>query len=84
MGVHIEVVDGECSTGRHKVGDVLVIEHATPAGMCLGAWNALAPYVTALLFGANFPWEPEEGTARIHCPDPNGITFELKRIGKEK
>ena len=48
--------------------------------MCLGAWDAVAPYVTALLFGGNFPWEEKKGFATIHCPDPKGITLELERI----
>jgi hypothetical protein len=30
--------------------------------------------------GGDFSWEEEKGTATIHCPDPKGITLELKRI----
>jgi len=82
--IRVTVVGGECPARRHKVGDVFVVEETTPAGMCLGAWNAIAPYVMALRFGTNFPWEPEQGFARVHCPDPKGITFELRRVEKEK
>jgi hypothetical protein len=40
----------------------------------------VAPYVTTLLYGGNFPWEKENGVATIFCPDPKGISLELKRI----
>lgn len=59
------------------------MRETTPGGMRLAAWHALSPYVMALRFGVNFPCEPEEGIAHIHCPDPKGITFELKRFGQE-
>jgi uncharacterized repeat protein (TIGR04076 family) len=48
--------------------------------MCLGAWNAITPYINTLLFGGNFPWEDEECYTLVHCPDPKGINLELKRI----
>ena len=84
MPVRILVKQGRCPDGgRHKEGDSYVVDDATPGGMCLGAWNAVAPYVTALQFGANFPWEREQGVATIHCPDPKGITLELRRVDDE-
>jgi uncharacterized repeat protein (TIGR04076 family) len=46
----------------------------------MGAWNAIAPYISTLRYGGNFPWEEEEGVATIHCPDPKGITLELRRF----
>ncbi|HIE50503.1 MAG TPA: TIGR04076 family protein [Armatimonadetes bacterium] len=79
MAVTITVKGGVCQGGIHQVGQVITVERTTPSGMCLGAWNAVAPYVTALLFGADFPWEREKGLATIHCPDPQGITLELRR-----
>ena len=48
--------------------------------MCLGAWNSIAPYVTTLLCDGNFPWEKEKGVATISCPDPEGISLELRRV----
>ncbi|MBL7077618.1 MAG: hypothetical protein ISS31_09105 [Kiritimatiellae bacterium] len=30
--------------------------------------------------GGNFPWEKDEGTVQLHCPDPKGITFLLERV----
>ncbi len=80
MHIHIIVRDGNCQGKIHKVGQVLTVEQTTPEGMCLGAWNAIAPYLTALRYGGSFPWEKEEGVAIIHCPDPKGITLELRRI----
>lgn len=79
MAVVITIKRGKCQGGFHNIGDMFTVESTTPSGMCLGAWNAVAPYVCALLFGGNFPWEQEKGVATIHCPDPKGITLELKR-----
>ncbi len=51
----------------------------TPESLCRGAWNAISP-VIALQCGSDFPWEKESSHATIHCPDPRGITLEVKRI----
>jgi len=80
MAVLITIKDGKCNGGFHEVGRTFTVKHTTPEGMCLGAWNAIAPYVTTLLCGGDFPWEKDKGVATIHCPDPTGITLELKRI----
>jgi uncharacterized repeat protein (TIGR04076 family) len=79
MPVEISIVKGKCQGGYHKLGDKFIVDHLTPP-MCLGAWNAIAPYVTTLLYDGNFPWEKEKGTATIHCPDPKGIALEIRRI----
>ena len=78
--VRIIVKDGECRGERHKVGQEILVEKTTPGGMCLGAWNAIAPYLTALRYGADFPWEKENGVITIKCPDPKGIVLELRRV----
>ena len=57
MAVVITIKRGKCQGGFHSIGDTFTVESTTPSGMCLGAWNAVAPYVCALLFGGNFPWE---------------------------
>ena len=79
--VRITIKGGECNGEIHEVGQEFIFDRATPAGMCLGAWNAIAPYLTALRYGSNFPWEEEEGFIAIRCPDPKGgIILELRRI----
>jgi uncharacterized repeat protein (TIGR04076 family) len=80
MTIRITIKEGQCSGKIHKVGDVFTVEQTTPGGMCMGAWNAIAPYVTTLRCGGNFPWEKQKGVATIHCPDPKGITLELRRV----
>ena len=80
MTVQIKVKAGQCQGNRHDVGQVFTVDQTTPGGMCPGAWNAIAPYLTALRYGASFPWEKEKGTATIHCPDPEGITLELRCV----
>ena len=80
MPISITIKGGKCQGGINKLGQEFIVEGTTPEGMCLGAWNAISPYMVALLYGANFPWEKEEGYTLIHCPDPKGITLELRRI----
>lgn len=81
--VRVTVTGGKCSDNLHEVGQVFAVDETTPGGLCLGVWNAIAPYLTALRYGGNFPWEDEEGVATIGCPDPDGITVELRRIERE-
>lgn len=80
MPIRITVLEGRCSTKTHQVGQVITVDGTTPAGVCLGAWNAMAPYITALRYGANFPWSKEKGVTTIHCPDPQGLTLRLERV----
>jgi len=80
MQVRITVKAGKCQGGLHKIGQEFTVGWTTPEGICLGAWDAISPYVIALLCGGNIPWEEEAGVTTIHCPDPKGITFELRRI----
>ncbi len=80
MPVRIEVTKGKCQGGINKVGQVFIVDHTTPEGMCTGAWDAISPYVMTLKYGGDFPWEKEKGFAEIHCPDPKGIVLELRRI----
>lgn len=82
MPIRITIKEGQCQGRINTVGQTFIVENTTPAGMCQGAWNSIAPYVTALRCGANFPWEDQEGYALIHCPDPQGITLELRRISQ--
>jgi len=80
MPVKVSVTKGKCQGNYHKKGDSFIIDETTPDGMCISAWDVISPYVMTLLYGGNLPWEKEKGAAIIHCPDPKGITFELKRI----
>ncbi len=73
---------GKCAF-EHKVGDEWVISGKTPAGICLGAFNALYSSARVLMFGGAFPWEPDPDVTVIACPDAkNPVVFELRRIRK--
>jgi len=70
----------KCPNG-HKVGDQFIVGRTTPGGMCMGAFGALLPFITALRYGGDFPWEKEKGSATLCCPDPEVVnTFKLERI----
>ena len=82
MPVRITVTGGECQGDIHKIGQAFTIDETTPKGICTDAWHAITPYLIALRSGGNFSWEEEKGMVTIHCPDPKGITLELRRIEK--
>ena len=47
----------------------------------MGSFNTCAPYLTALRFGASFPWEQKGGTITIGCPDHvNQVVWRLERL----
>lgn len=80
MQIRITVTGGTCSDATHAIGDEIIINDVTPAGFCIDAWDAISSYVNTLRRGGNFPWEKEKGVVSIHCPDPDGIIIELRRI----
>lgn len=80
MHIRVTVDGGRCFGNIHNLWDVFEVKWTTPAGICIGAWDAISASIYTLLCGGDFPWEKEKGVTRIHCPDPNGITFELRRI----
>lgn len=72
-------IAGKCPNG-HCVGEEHFVKSKTPAGICLGAFSSCLPYLTALRFGASFPWEDEEGVITIGCPDHiNRVVWRLER-----
>ncbi len=83
MATKVTVVEGKCMGGHHRIGDSWEIGSMTPKGMCLGAWGAIFPYVMTLDLGGEFPWEEIPTEAKIHCPDPKGITLEIKKSDKQ-
>ena len=83
MPVQIAITKGKCQDHVNEIGQVFTVDETTPEGMCMGAWNAIAPYVTTLLYCGNFPWEKEKGFALIHCPDPKGITILIERVERK-
>lgn len=71
-----------CPNG-HRIGDEWLVEGKTPAGMCLSAFSSLAPFVMALRFGGDFPWE-SEGEATVCCPDPQVVNvFRIVRVARD-
>ncbi len=71
---------GTCPNGHHP-GDEWLVARTTPAGLCLGAFGSLLPYLTTLRFGGSFPWEKQEGAGTFCCPDPKVVNvFRLERI----
>ena len=79
--VRVTVESGVCQGCIHNVGDTFIAGETTPEGVCVDAWMAIGPYVMTLRGGGEFAWSKEKGTAEIHCPDPDGITLKLRRMG---
>jgi uncharacterized repeat protein (TIGR04076 family) len=71
---------GTCPDGL-KVGDEFVFERTPPPNFCHWAYYSILPFITALRFGGNIPWEEKEGTCRLCCSDPdNPVVFEISRV----
>lgn len=69
-----------CPNG-HKVGDEWLVQNRTPGGICMGSFSSCLPYLTALRFGASFPWETTDSVATIGCPDHvNQVVWRLERV----
>jgi len=69
----------KCPNG-HRAGDEFVVGSKTPAGLCMGAFASLLPFITTLRFGGAFPWEKTVGEGTFCCPDPEVVNvFHLKR-----
>ncbi len=73
-----EIRGGECPLGFKK-GDEFLVEGPTiPSGMCAWAWQAIYPFVVALRFKGEIPWEKDRKRASICCPDANNtVVFEI-------
>jgi uncharacterized repeat protein (TIGR04076 family) len=76
----VRVIDGKCSGGFHKVGGTYEIGATTPKGMCLAAFGVVAPFLGILHCNGEFPWSNNGTKIRVHCPDPEGIIIEIKKI----
>jgi len=73
----------KCPNG-HKVGDEFVVGRTTPAGLCIGAFASLLPYITVLGCGGSFPWAADQKSVTFCCPDPKiHNTFRLERLEDE-
>ncbi len=73
-------IAGSCPHG-HRVGQEWVVGGESPGGICMGSFTACVPYLTALRFGASFPWEEQEGAITIACPDAdNQVVWRLERL----
>jgi uncharacterized repeat protein (TIGR04076 family) len=77
--IMVESVAGKCPLGN-RPGKEVVIEHTTPAGICLSAFNSLNPAIQVLRYGGSFPWEENPNVAYICCPDHvNRTVYRIER-----
>ena len=67
---------------RHRPGDTFIYEnpYVKPAGVCGALLHVFDLYTWRTALG--FPsWNAENRKVfRIHCPDPNGTVWEMKKI----
>ncbi len=72
---------GKC-VACHKVGDSWLVEgNLTPGGICMGAYNVIAPNLRTLRFGGEYPWEEDKDATSAACSDAeNPVVFEIRRL----
>ena len=67
---------------KHNVGDVFIYEnpYKKPEGVCNALLHVLDLYTWRVALG--FPsWNSEDRMVfKIHCPDPKGTVWEMKKI----
>jgi len=67
---------------KHSLGDTFVYEtpYARPVGVCPALLHVLDLYTWRAVFG--FPsWNPDDRRVhKLHCPDPQGTVWELRKI----
>ncbi len=67
---------------RHNVGDVFIFKNPydKPAGLCEALLHVLNLYTWRVALG--FPsWNSENRKIhKLHCPDPKGTVWEMKKI----
>lgn len=77
-------VGGKCYHG-YKVGDEIILEDFThpPKHFCLGLAEVLFPVIYALSFGAKFPFQDNQRSLKVTCPDGGKLEFKAEVIGKD-
>ncbi len=74
---------GSCPFGI-KAGDSWAFEEEK-APFCAWAHTAIFPFLSAMKYGAAFPWEPDPKVAYACCPDPhNTVVFKVERVGESQ
>jgi uncharacterized repeat protein (TIGR04076 family) len=67
---------------RHKVGDTFIYEtpYKKPADVCPALLHVLDLYLWRATLG--FPsWNEEDHSVyKLHCPDPKGTVWEMRKI----
>jgi uncharacterized repeat protein (TIGR04076 family) len=67
---------------KHSVGDSFTYEspYKKPDGVCTALLHVLDLYIWRVALG--FPsWnEDDHSTYKIHCPDPKGTVWEMKKL----
>jgi len=74
---------GICPLGLKK-GDKFWFKEEK-GDFCVWAQNAIFPFISAMRYGAAFPWEKNPDTAFACCPDPyNTVVFKIARIKRKR
>lgn len=77
-------VFGHCYHG-YKKGDELILEDFThpPEYFCLGLAHVLFPVIYALSFGAKFPFQENQRSLSVTCPDGGKLEFKVEVPDKD-
>lgn len=76
-------VYGYCYHG-YKAGDEILLEDFThpPKYFCLGLAHALFPVSYALSFGGQFPFQKNQRSLSVTCPDGGKLEFKVEVLDK--
>jgi len=76
--IEVKAPGGRCPNG-HRVGHEYLVGGHTVKGICIAAFGTFLPYLTALRWGASFPWEDPPDAITVSCPDcENQVVWRLE------
>jgi uncharacterized repeat protein (TIGR04076 family) len=79
----VSVSDSFGSCERHYEGQEFIVEEdfMMPEGFCHWSWNGIQNAVRMLLFGGDYPWSIDKGSAVVCCNDGlRPVIYKLERI----
>ena len=73
--VRLIIIKSECRSGYHAQGDSFIVEDLCPP-LCHELWNAVYPYVFALLSGAELDsGNTKSKSFEARCPDGGRVVI---------
>ena len=76
MKVELRVIESDCRSGYHKVGDTFIVNDLCPP-LCSELWHGIYPNVCVIQNGGTLDYgESRKRKFRYRCPDEGRVLIE--------